>query len=308
MKLLADIILLVTLPILALIAVGYGVQSKVPEARKVLSYVYSNVVLPCFMIHFLSTSRLPLSEMLPVVWFTVLQSALLGATGWWVARGLGLNRDASLVVGIGGVFGNTGNFGVPLAILAFPSENTVHQAIIAATTAIVFVPVCTLLFSPADSERRFLGALRMVALNPIVLGVGGGLILRGLALELPVFLSKPVQFLAGAYTGVALMGLGAALHGGRIDLGNLPLRLTLTMKLLVTPIATWILAYALGFSGHVLSLFVVAGSMPTAALVGVLAAQHQKDSRAAVSAVFISTLLAPVVVTAWIFITRALNI
>lgn len=72
MSLLVDIILLVTLPIVALITVGYGVQAKVPEARKVLSYVYSNVVLPCFMIHFLSTSSLPLSEMWPIVWFTVL--------------------------------------------------------------------------------------------------------------------------------------------------------------------------------------------------------------------------------------------
>lgn len=219
-----------------------------------------------------------------------------------------MNRDASLVVGIGGVFANTDNFGVPLAILAFPPENTVHQAIIAATTAITFVPLCTLLFSPADDERRILATLRMIALNPIVLGVGGGLILRGLALELPLFLSKPVQFLAAAYTGVALMGLGAALHGGKIDFGNWPLRLTLLMKLVGTPIATWALAYALGFFGNVLSLLVVAGSMPTAALVGVLASQHQKDPRAAVSAVFISTLLAPFVVTTWIFVTRALSV
>jgi predicted permease len=148
MKLLADIFLVVTLPIIALIAVGYGVQMRVPEARKVLSYVYTNVVLPCFMVYFLSTTTLPLTALWPVVWFTVVQSALVGAAGWLLARLLDLPGEIHPVVAIGGVFANTGNFGVPLAILAFPPEYTADQAVIAAITAIIFVPLCTLVLAP----------------------------------------------------------------------------------------------------------------------------------------------------------------
>ena len=127
MKLLADIFLVVTLPIIALIAVGYGVQMRVPEARKTLSYVYTNVVLPCFMVYFLSTTTLPLTALWPVVWFTVLQSAVVGAAGWLLARQLRLSREVRPVVAIGGVFANTGNFGVPLAILAFPCNQFGRQ-------------------------------------------------------------------------------------------------------------------------------------------------------------------------------------
>ena len=152
MKLLADIFLVVTLPIIALIAVGYGVQTRVPEARKVLSYVYTNVVLPCFMVYFLSTTTLPLTALWPVVWFTVLQSALVGAAGWLLARLLGLPGEVRPVVAIGGVFANTGNFGVPLAILAFPPEYTADQAVIAAITAIIFVPLCTLVLAPGERK------------------------------------------------------------------------------------------------------------------------------------------------------------
>src|SRR5580704_15372747 len=136
MKLLLDIFLLVTLPIVALIAVGYGVQARLPEARKVLGYVYTNVVLPCFMVYFLSTTTLPLTTLWPVVWFTILQSAVVGAAGWLVARLSGMAAEVRPVVAIGGVFANTGNFGVPLAILAFPPEYTAQQAVIAAITAI----------------------------------------------------------------------------------------------------------------------------------------------------------------------------
>ena len=304
MKLLADIFLVVTLPIIVLIVVGYGVQARVPEARKVLSYVYANVVLPCFMLYFISTTTLPLTALWPVVWFTVLQSAIVGAAGWLLALFLGLPIEVRSVVAIGGVFANTGNFGVPLALLAFPPEYTTNQAIIAAVTAIIFVPLCTLLLGPATDRKSWQGIVISVVTNPIVLGVGGGLALRAADVQLPAIVSKPLQMLSAAYTGVALLSLGAALHGGSVNLRDTPLRATLCMKLLISPLITWLVGYLFDFSGISLALFVVAASMPTATLVGVIAAQNTRGPQTATSAVFISTLLAPLVVTAWIFTMR----
>jgi predicted permease len=304
MKLLADIFLVVTLPIIALIAVGYGVQTRVPEARKVLSYVYTNVVLPCFMVYFLSTTTLPLTALWPVVWFTLLQSAVVGATGWLLARLLSLPHEVRPVVAIGGVFANTGNFGVPLAILAFPPEYTADQAVIAAITAVLFVPLCTLVLAPSKEQKTWRGTFITVATNPIVLGVGAGLLLRIAGVQLPAIVAKPLQMLAAAYTAIALMSLGAALHGGSMKLADAALRATLIMKLLLSPLLTWVLGYALGFTGTQLALFVVAASMPTAALVGVIAKQNERSPETATSSVFISTLLAPLVVTIWIFTMR----
>lgn len=304
MKLLADIFLVVTLPIIALIAVGYGVQTRVPEARKVLSYVYTNVVLPCFMVYFLSTTTLPLTALWPVVWFTLLQSAVVGAAGWLLARLLSLPHEVRPVVAIGGVFANTGNFGVPLAILAFPPEYTADQAVIAAITAVLFVPLCTLVLAPSKEQKTWRGTFITVATNPIVLGVGAGLLLRIAGVQLPAIVAKPLQMLAAAYTAIALMSLGAALHGGSMKLADAALRATLIMKLLLSPLLTWALGYALGFTGTQLALFVVAASMPTAALVGVIVKENERSPETATSSVFISTLLAPLVVTIWIFTMR----
>jgi predicted permease len=110
--------------------------------------------------------------------------------------------------------------------------------------------------------------------------------------------------LAAAYTAIALMSLGAALHGGSIKLTDTALRITLLVKLLLSPLVTWALGYAMGFTGTQLALFVVAASMPTAALVGVIAKQNERSPETATAAVFISTLLAPLVVTIWIFTMR----
>ena len=307
MQLLADIFLVVTLPIIVLIVVGYGVQTRLPEARKVLSHVYTNVVLPCFMVYFLSTTTLPLAALWPVVWFTILQSAVVGAAGWLLARSLRVANEVRPVVAIGGVFANTGNFGVPVAILAFPAEYTAHQAIIAAITAIIFVPLCTLVLAPAVERKGTRDIVLTVATNPIVLSVGSGLALRIADIQLPAVIAKPLQMLAAAYTAVALMSLGAALHGGATNISDTPLRATLCMKLLISPLITWLLGYLVGFSGIELALFVVAASMPTAALVGVIAAQSERSPETATAAVFISTLLAPLVVTAWIFAMRYLS-
>jgi predicted permease len=231
------------------------------------------------------------------------QSALVGAAGWLFAQLLGLPGEVRPVVAIGGVFANTGNFGVPLAILAFPPEYTADQAVIAAITAIIFVPLCTLVLAPG--ERKSWGhTFVAVAGNPIVLGVGVGLALRVAGVQLPDIVAKPLQILAAAYTAIALMSLGAALHGGAIRLADTALRITLLMKLLLSPLFTWALGYVLGFSGTQLALFVVAASMPTAALVGVIAKQNERSPETATSAVFISTLLAPLVVTIWIFAMR----
>jgi hypothetical protein len=221
-----------------------------------------------------------------------------------LARLLGLPGEVRPVVAIGGVFANTGNFGVPLAILAFPPEYTADQAVIAAITAIIFVPLCTLVLAPNTEQKSWRATFIAVAANPIVLGVGAGLVLRVAGVQLPDIIAKPLAMLAAAYTAIALMSLGAALHGGAIKLADTALRVTLLMKLLLSPLVTWALGYVLGFSGTQLALFVVAASMPTAALVGVIAKQNARSPETATSAVFISTLLAPIVVTAWIFTMR----
>jgi predicted permease len=260
--------------------------------------------LPCFMVYFLSTTTLPLTALWPVVWFTLLQSAVVGAAGWLLARLLSLPHEVRPVVAIGGVFANTGNFGVPLAILAFPPEYTADQAVIAAITAVLFVPLCTLVLAPSKEQKTWRGTFITVATNPIVLGVGAGLLLRIAGVQLPAIVAKPLQMLAAAYTAIALMSLGAALHGGSMKLADAALRATLIMKLLLSPLLTWVLGYALGFTGTQLALFVVAASMPTAALVGVIAKQNERSPETATSSVFISTLLAPLVVTIWIFTMR----
>jgi predicted permease len=305
MSLLFDVFVIVTLPLILLIGVGYAVQIQVPETTRALNFIHANVVLPAFMVHFISTSAVSLAGMWPVVTFTVVQSILIGCVAWMLARQLGFAERARPVVAISGSFANTGNFGVPLAVLAYPAEYTVPQAIIAATTLLMFAVLGPMLLAPPDEKRSGLlkSALRIVA-NPIVLGVVAGCIMKALEFHVPQFLGKPVQMLADSYTTIALMGLGAALGGISARFWSRELAVAVAMKVLLVPLLTAGLAYAAGFRGTMLILLVVASSMPTAVLVGVIAAQNRRHPEIATGTVFLSTVLAPFVVTLWIVVMQ----
>jgi predicted permease len=306
MSFLIDVFVVVTLPLILLIGVGYAVQAQVPEATRALNFIHANVVLPAFMVHFISTSSVSLAGMWPVVAFTVVQSLLLGGIAWLLAQQLGFAADSRAVIAISGSFANTGNFGVPLAVLAYPPEYTVPQAIIAATTLVMFAVFGPSLLAPLG-ERSGVGrsALRIVA-NPIVLGVIAGCAMKALDLHVPQFLTRPVQMLADSYTTVALMGLGAALGGKVARFWSRELAATVAMKILLAPLLTIALAYLAGFRGTMLVLLVVASSMPTAVLVGVIAAQNRRCPDIATGTVFVSTVLAPLVVTLWVVLMREL--
>jgi predicted permease len=305
MQLLFDVFVVVTLPLIALIGVGYVVQAQVPEATRALNFIHANVVLPAFMVHFISTSSVSLAGMWPVIAFTIVQSLLLGGFAWLLARQLGFVSDTRPVVAISGTFANTGNFGVPLAVLAYPAEYTVPQAIIAATTLVMFAVLGPPLLAPLDEHRSGMVRSTLRAMtNPIVLSVIAGCAMKALDLHVPQFLSKPVQMLSDSYTTVALMGLGAALGGRVARFGSRELVATVVMKVLLAPLLTVGLAYAAGFRGIMLTLLVVASSMPTAVLVGVIAAQNRRSPEIATGAVFTSTVLAPFVVTLWVVVMR----
>jgi predicted permease len=305
MQFLLDVFVVVTLPLIVLITVGYAVQKRLPEATKALNFLHTNIVLPCFLIHFISTSTIALATTWPVIWFTILQSILTGIVCWFVARSLGFAPRVWSVVAVAGSFANTGNFGVPLALLAYPPEYTVHQAVIAATTLVMFAVLAPVLLGPADEAKTGLtAAIQRTLTNPVVLGVVAGCAMRALDLRVPLAISKPVQMLADSYPTIALLGLGAALHGSVARLTSLELQTTVLLKIVVAPLLTLGLAFALGFRGTMLTLLVVAASMPTAVLVGVIAAQNNRCPEVATASVFVSTLLAPFVVTIWIVLMQ----
>ncbi len=305
MDLFLDILLKVTLPIVALVALGFALQPRLHHDVTGLNRLQVFVVLPCFLLHHLSAADVPIAAVWPTVYFSLLQFALLIAIGWGAATLFRVERSLVPVLAMATVYANVGFFGIPLVQLAFPPQFILHQSVITSLITIVMVTVGVWLLAPARGGAGPLGRVRQAFETPVIPAVVAGLLLRALEIKLPPVLGTPIQMMGSIFTPLALYTLGAQLAGGaKYDLRTGPLTLVLVLKLLVAPAATWILALALGMPQGLTELFVVGAATPVGVLLAIYCAELDRHPGFVAGAVLASTALSPLVVTGWILATR----
>lgn len=306
MALFLDILTKVTLPIIALVALGWLLQPKLKLDVASLNRVQVYVVMPAFLVHFLSAGKQPLSVVWPVVYFGVVQFLILIPVGWLLVLLLRMRRSLGAMMGLGTAYANVGFFGIPVTQLAFGPDYLIHQSVL---TALMAVLVCTLgvwLLAPAD-QGGGLSKLRTAFETPLIPSVGIGLLLRGFEIELPPVVSQPLQFLGSIFTPLALYTLGAGIAAQRIirfEPG--PQFLILFLKFLFAPIVSWMICRVMGLPADVTAVLVVAASTPVGVLITIFAAEYKTEAEFISTAVVVSTALSPIFVTAWILAVRLL--
>lgn len=302
MHLFAEILITVTLPIVVLLGLGWLIQHRLALDVGSLSRLLVNVVLPCALFHFLTTAELPLGEVWPTVWFTVLQFPLFTALGWGIAALCRAPAEVRPVVGLAVAFANTGNFGIPVAQLAFQPDFLLHQTVIVSLHSIMIIPAGVLIL--AGQRGSLLESLKALAVSPMILAVVLGLILKGFEVELPYLVTHPVELISGAYIALALFTLGAQLADTRFSLTNGPVWLAVGLKMLLAPALTWALLWLAGIDPALGDLLVVAAAAPVGLLLALFCTEYKRTPELASAVVLVSTVLSPVTVTLWILAVR----
>jgi predicted permease len=292
------------LPIITLVALGWLLQPKLKLDVASLNRVQVYVVMPAFLVHFLSAGKQPLSVVWPVVYFGIVQFMILIPIGWLLVLLLRMRKSLGPMMGLGTAYANVGFFGIPVTQLAFGPDYLIHQSVL---TALMAVLVCTLgvwLLAPAGGG---LSKLRTAFETPLIPSVGIGLTLRGLEIELPPVVSQPLQFLGSIFTPLALYTLGAGIAAQKIIRFELaPQLLILFLKFLFAPIVSWMICRVMGLPSDVTAVLVVAASTPVGVLITIFAAEYKTEAEFISTAVVISTALSPIFVTAWILAIRLL--
>lgn len=305
MNLFVDIAINVTLPIVAIAALGYVMQSRIRLDVASMNRLLMFVIMPCFLVHFLSSARQPVSEIWPVAYFTVAQFLILIPVGWLAAMILGLPRIFGPLMAMATVYANVGNYGIPLVQLAFPPEFILHQSVITALMTMLMVTVGAWLLSPNNEGKSFLARLGMAFETPVIPAVILGLTLRGFEVQLPQAVATPIELLGATFPPLALFALGAQLAGRSAgEVRVFPLGLVLLLKLVVAPAITWGLALWMGLPDDISDLLVVAAATPIGILLALFCAEYGREPKFINSAILISTVLSPFTVTAWVMLTR----
>lgn len=306
MALFFDILTKVTLPIITLVALGWLLQPKLKLDVATLNRVQVYVVMPAFLVHFLSAGKQPLSMVWPVFSFGLVQFMILIPLGWALVLAFRMRPSIGPMMGLGSAYANVGFFGIPVTQLAFGPDYLIHQSVL---TALMAVLVCTLgvwLLAPAG-EGGALRKLKIAFETPLIPSVALGLALRGLEIELPTVVSQPLQFLGSIFTPLALYTLGAGIAAQRIvRFEPAPQVLMLVLKFLAAPLLSWGICWVMGLPRDVTNVLVVAASTPVGVLITIFAAEYRTEPEFISTAVVISTALSPIVVTAWILAMRVL--
>jgi predicted permease len=303
MDLFLDILTRVTLPIIALAALGYALQPWLKLDIGTLTRLQVNVVMPAFLIHFLSAGKQPLDVVWLVATLSVIQFMILIPLGWLLVLAFRMRPTLGPIMGLGTAYANVGFFGIPVTQLAFGPEYLLHQSVL---TAMMTILVCTLgvwLLSP--STGGMLGKLRAAFDTPLIPSVALGLGLRYFEVELPPVASQPLQLLGAIFTPLALYTLGAQIASAKsLRLEFVPQSVILALKLAVSPLITLYLCRLLGVPLDVTQVMVVAAATPVGVLITIFAAELKAEPEFISTATVISTALSPLTVTAWIIAAR----
>jgi hypothetical protein len=302
LQLFLEILTGITLPILGLVALGYGVQKRLGFDIATLTRMQVYVLLPGALVYFLSSANLPLQSAWPVVWFSLLHFLFLFAIGFGIAIAMGMNRNVAGLMGIVALFSNSGNYGIPLIQLTFPADYLLYQTVVLSLHSVLIAPLALIAFARTGEGQP--GVWKTLFGSPLVPAAVLGYLLKGFEITLPTVLSVPLKLVSEAFTPMALLLLGIQLAAIETKVRKTPLALSLFLRLLLAPATAWGFAALLGFPPDLIAFFVVSAAVPAGVLIAIFAAEFKAEPGLASMMVFISTVVSALAVTLWVYAVR----
>jgi len=277
------------------IVVGYivgRIDLLGPHARYVLSRLTFFVLSPFLLFVVLARADVAtlFSALLPV---SMLAAAVIFAIYAVVARFV-LRRGVgeSVIGALSGGLVNSNNIGIPISL--YMLGNAAFSAPVILFQLLIVMPIALALLDAATSGARSAGRiLRQTARNPMLIGSALGVLVALLDLELPPIVFDPLTLVANACVPIMLISFGISLHGQRVLATGgrrADVLVASTLKLLVMPVAAWLLALAFSLPSEQVLIVVVLAALPTAQNVFNYAQRYDIGEIIARDTIFITTL------------------
>jgi len=295
----------VILPIFILIGVGFAADRCFRLDLQTLSRLCFHLLLPPLIFIKVLESDIDLVQMRTIVLATLVHLAIMLSLAHLIL-GRGPFRSHRLLLTLGSAFCNCGNYGIPLAELAFPGLGAGVMAVILMTqNFITFSLGIYLVERQKGGQTRSIGRLLLAFLKmPVLHAIVAATFLRLFDIELITQLRQPLHHLANGLVPVALLTLGVQLSSSGLNQNHIPLLAVSTARLLVSPLVAWGLVFLFDLPGPFSSIFVVAAGLPVAVNVYIIATEYDLDRSLALQTIFWTTLLSAITLSALLAIFR----
>jgi hypothetical protein len=285
------------LPVFAIAAVGFSLSRYLAIDARMVSRLTFHALAPALVFHVLVTSQVDGGEFLQMVAFYGFVVAAAGVMGYAAARTMRLSRAEASAFLLVVVCSNSGNYGLPVALLAFGREALAHASVYFVASSIFSYTGGVLL--AASGERHVLDALRGVARVPAVYGAVAAILALAFDITVPEPVLRPLELLSDAALPLMILVLGMQLERTRWPERPGVVAVAVAISLIATPLAGLALARLVGLEGPALQAGVLQASMPTAVITTILTLEFGGAINFVTSAVCAATLLSPFTLT-WI--------
>jgi predicted permease len=195
------------------------------------------------------------------------------------------------------VCSNSGNYGLPVALLAFGKEALAFASVYFVSSSIFSYTGGVLL--AASGERSVAQACRGVLRVPAVYGAVAAGAAMALGVHIPEPVMKPLSLLSDAALPLMILVLGMQIERATWPARPGVVAVAVGLSLVATPLVAFGIARGLGLSGPALQAGVLQASMPTAVITTILTLEFGGAVDFVTSAVCAATILSPLTLT-WI--------
>lgn len=283
------------LPIFVIAGVGFLLARFSGAEVRQFSRLTFYALAPALVFNLLVTSTLGGLDFGRMVLFYALVTAAAGLMAFAVGHLLRLDRPALSAFLLVVMCSNSGNFGLPVALLAFGREALTYATVYFLATSVFSYTGGILLAASGqrDVRKAVAGVLRV----PALYGAAAAALVIAVRLEPPDGLMRPIALLSDASLPMMILVLGMQLE--RVTMPDRPIVVAaaVALSLVATPIAAFGIARLLNLQGPALQAGILQASMPTAVITTILALEFQAAPNFVTSVVFVATLLSPFTVT-----------
>lgn len=259
-----------------------------------LSLFIGNVTLPALIVSAMNFAYDPVmmknATMILVVGFGYYVAAIMMAAAYMKLIDVKPHQEG--VHGFSLIFANVGFMGYPVIQAIYGTEGLFYAAVYNIWFNLFLYTVGILLLSKHQKEGNHFQWKSLIS-NPNLLALAFGLICFLFSIDKPEPIDLVFEQIGGLTTPLAMLTVGAMLHGSsvRVIVRNRTLWVTSLLRMVWMPLLTYFVLKRFGVEGLAMGIPVVMAGMPAAANGAIFAQIYDADYQLSSQMVFLTTLL-----------------
>jgi predicted permease len=283
------------LPVFAIAGAGFLLARLGRVPVQPLSRLTLHVLAPALVFNVLVSSTLDAAQSTRMAMFYLLVAFSAAMMARVAAIPLGLDRRTLAAFMLVAISSNSGNYGLPVALLAFGREALAFASVYFVCSAIFSYTGGVLL--AASGRRSVREAVAGLFRVPAFYGALAALATMALGLAVPTIVMRPITMLSDAALPLMILVLGMQIERTAKPERPVVVAIAVVISLVCTPLVAIGWAHLVGLRGAALQAGVLQASMPTAVMTTILALEFDTNPQFVTSVVCFATLLSPLTVT-----------